>query len=116
MGLKTGSFNPKLHVNLVNSLDPDQTLCSTTSDLHVYRSALFANVPVQFLQVSLSICHSDITVTRISIYPFTRHSSFYVQVVNKIPSFCAMAIECDIFSFELHSNMLSLHRNGNVFN
>ena len=29
---------------------------------------------------------------------------------------CAMAKECDLFSFELDSNMLNLHWNGDAFN
>ena len=40
----------------------------------------------------------------------------YVPAVNKMLSLCAMAKECDIFSFELLSNMLNLHWNGDVFN
>ena len=48
--------------------------------------------------------------------PFTRYRSPYATAVNKMPSFCAMAKECDIFSFELHSNMLNLHWNDDVFN
>ena len=42
-------------------------------------------------------------------YPFTRHQSPYLPAVNKMPSFCAVAKEQDILSFELHSNMLDLH-------
>ena len=49
-------------------------------------------------------------------YPFTHNCSPYVPAVNKMPSLCAIAKECDIFSFELHSNMLNLHWNGDVFN
>ena len=56
-------------------------------------------------------------VLSITIYPFSRHRSPYASApVNKMPSFCAMAKECDIFSFELHSNMLNHHWNGDIFN
>ena len=47
---------------------------------------------------------------------FTHTSSPYTPSVNKMPSFCAMAKKCNIFSFELHSNILNLHWNGDVFN
>ena len=55
-------------------------------------------------------------VFSITTYPFTRHRSPYISAVNKMPCFFAMAKECNIFSFELHSNMLNLHWNGDVFN
>ena len=45
----------------------------------------------------------------ISTYPFTRQHSPYVPAVNRMPSFCEMAKENDIFSFELHSNMLNIY-------
>ena len=50
----------------------------------------------------------------ITTYTFTRHRSPYIPAVNKMPSVCAMAKECDVFSFELHSNMFNLHFNGDV--
>ena len=37
------------------------------------------------------------------------------NTINKMPNFCAMAKECNIFSFELHSNMLNLHWKGHVW-
>ena len=52
----------------------------------------------------------------ITTYPFTRHPALYALSVNKMPSFCTMAKECDIFSFELHSNMLNRHSHGDVRN
>ena len=50
----------------------------------------------------------------ISTYPFTRHHSLQTPAVNKMPSFCAMAKEYNIFSFELH--MFNPCWNGDVFN
>ena len=52
-------------------------------------------------------------VFSITTYPFTGHYSPYVPAINKMPSYCVMAKECNTFSFELHSN---LHWNGDVFN
>ena len=37
----------------------------------------------------------------VSTYPFTLHRFPYQTAVNKMPTFCVMAKECDIFSFEL---------------
>ena len=75
--------------------------------------------PSVIITISLSFLLKT-QVFSITTYPFTRHRSLYVPAINKMPSFCAMAKECDlhVFSFELHSNrpMLSLHRNGGVFN
>ena len=49
-------------------------------------------------------------------YPFSCHRHPCAPSVNQMPSFCAMAKECDIFSFELHSNMLNLHWNVDLLN
>ena len=54
-------------------------------------------------------------VFTITTYPFTNHNSPYVPAVYKMSNFCAMIKEY-MFSFELHSNMLNLHWNGDVFN
>ena len=53
-------------------------------------------------------------VFAITTYPFTR--SVYALPVNKMPGYCIMAKECDIFSFEVYSNMLNRHVHGGVFN
>ena len=42
--------------------------------------------------------------------------SLSAPAINKMPSFCAMAKECNIVSFELCSNMLNSQWNGDVFN
>ena len=57
-------------------------------------------------------------VFSITTCPFTRHGFPYVLhvAVNKMPSFCAMTKECDLFSFELHSNMSNIHWNNDVIN
>ena len=52
----------------------------------------------------------------ITTYPLTRHCSPPAPPVHKVSSFSAMAKECNIFSFDLHSNTLNLHCNGTVFN
>ena len=52
-----------------------------------------------------------IMVFWITTYLLTQHRSPSATPVNENPSVCAMANECLIFSFELHSNMLSLHWN-----
>ena len=53
---KTVSLNPKLPVIQANSAGLGQTPCSVASDDWF---ALFANVPVQVLQVTLFTMHSD---------------------------------------------------------
>ena len=40
-------------------------------------------------------------------YSFTRHRSSYAPAVNKMPSFCATAKKYDVFSFEVHSDLLN---------
>ena len=52
----------------------------------------------------------------ITTYPFSRHRSLYALPVTKMPSFCTMAKECDIFSFELHNNMLTVTATVMYFN
>ena len=53
--------------------------------------------------------YSKTIVFSITTFAFTRHRSPYVPAVNEMPSFCAVTKEYDMFSFELHSNMLNLH-------
>ena len=42
--------------------------------------------------------------------------SLYARPVNKMPRFCTMTNEYDIFSFELHSITFNRHCHGNVLN
>ena len=74
--------------------------------------SLFFN-PSAIIPFFILFCWKTL-VFLITFYPFTRHHSPYIPAINKMPSLCAMAKECDIFSFELHSNMLKLHWNCNV--
>ena len=77
--------------------------------------SLFFN-PCVIITVFLYFLLKKNMVFSITTYPFTRRCSPYAPAINKMPSFCAMAKECNIVSFELCSNMLNSQWNGDVFN
>ena len=76
----------------------------------------FLSFFIYFFIIIFFSCRNSM-VFLITAYLFTRHRSPYTPVVNKMPNFCTMAKECDIFSFELHSYMLNFRWIGEmVFN